>query len=192
MAFSKFNEWGPLSSSLQASHCSGFSSEHGLWSMQAPVAAARAQWLWLAALQHVGSSQTRGQTCVPCIGRQILNLWATREVLIHALEGFLFCLDTHGLDTPFPEATWGTPSSPTCSVQCWLCVTHEFAETAQQSDADVWETDWVALLGQQKNLGHRMWKKVTSPSSVLVLRVWHSTHSTYEFPVGSIRIHHLD
>ena len=28
----------------------------------------------------MGSSQTRDQTCVPCIGRQILNHWTTREV----------------------------------------------------------------------------------------------------------------
>ena len=33
----------------------------------------------LAAPQHVGSSQTRAQTHVPCIGRQILNHCATRE-----------------------------------------------------------------------------------------------------------------
>ena len=38
--------------------------------------------LWLTglvALRHVGSSQTRAQTRVPCIGRQILNHCATRE-----------------------------------------------------------------------------------------------------------------
>ena len=35
-------------------------------------------------------------------------------------------------------------------------MTREFAETAQQSDADVREKDRVALLGQQKNLGHRL------------------------------------
>ena len=29
--------------------------------------------------RHVGSSQTRAQTCVPCIGRQILNHCTTRE-----------------------------------------------------------------------------------------------------------------
>ena len=37
---------------------------------------AQAQELWLtgpAALPHVGSSQTRARTHVPCIGRQILN-----------------------------------------------------------------------------------------------------------------------
>lgn len=76
-----------------------------------------------------------------------------------------------------------------------LCVAHEFAEAAQQSYADVWETDRVALLGQQKNLGHRLRKKVSSPSSVLVLHgchVWHSTQPTHEFPVGSIRSQHLD
>ena len=32
-------------------------------------------------LRHEGSSWTRDQTCVPCIGRRILNHWATREVL---------------------------------------------------------------------------------------------------------------
>ena len=79
-AFSNFTEWGPLSNSLQASHCR--CSLRSIESMQAPVAAARAQWLWLAALRHVGSSQTRGWTCAPCIGRQILNLWTAREVLI--------------------------------------------------------------------------------------------------------------
>ena len=29
------------------------------------------------------SSLTRDQTCIPCIGRQILNHWTTREILIH-------------------------------------------------------------------------------------------------------------
>ena len=33
----------------------------------------------LVAPRHVGSSQTRAQTRVPCIGRQILNHCATRE-----------------------------------------------------------------------------------------------------------------
>ena len=37
-------------------------------------------WLTgLVALRHVGSSQTRARTRVPCIGRQILNRCATRE-----------------------------------------------------------------------------------------------------------------
>ena len=43
----------------------------------------RARYLWctgLVAQQHVGSSQTRARTRVPCIGRWILNHCATREV----------------------------------------------------------------------------------------------------------------
>ena len=47
---------------------------------QAPDA--QAQQLWLtgpAAPRHVGSSQTRARTRVPCIGRQTLNHCATRE-----------------------------------------------------------------------------------------------------------------
>ena len=34
----------------------------------------------LVAPRHVGSSQTRARTCVPCTGRRILNHCATREV----------------------------------------------------------------------------------------------------------------
>ena len=47
---------------------------------QAPDA--QAQKLWLtgpAAPWHLGSSQTRARTRVPCIGRQTLNHCATRE-----------------------------------------------------------------------------------------------------------------
>ena len=47
---------------------------------QAPDA--QAQQLWLmgpVAPRHVGSSQTRARTRVPCIGRQILNHCTTRE-----------------------------------------------------------------------------------------------------------------
>ena len=43
---------------------------------------AQAQQLWLTgpvAPWHVGSSQTRARTRVPCIGRRILNHCATRE-----------------------------------------------------------------------------------------------------------------
>ena len=52
---------------------------------------AQAQQLWhtgLVPLRHVGSSRTRARTCVPCIGRQILNHCATREALCLC---FLFC-----------------------------------------------------------------------------------------------------
>ena len=44
----------------------------------------QAQQFWLTgpvAPWHVGSSQTRTRTRVPCIGRQILNHCATREAL---------------------------------------------------------------------------------------------------------------
>ena len=42
-----------------------------------------AQKLWLMGLVapwHMGSSQTKDQTLIPCISRWILNHWATREV----------------------------------------------------------------------------------------------------------------
>ena len=45
--------------------------------------------MWLTgpvAPWHVGSSQTRARTRVPCIGRQILNHCATREAPIYVFE----------------------------------------------------------------------------------------------------------
>ena len=75
-AFSSCGKRGPLFIAVRgpltiaASRCGA----------QAPDA--QAQQLWhtgLAALRHVGSSQTRARTRVPCIGRQILNHCATRE-----------------------------------------------------------------------------------------------------------------
>ena len=65
-----------LHGGARASHCRGLSCRGA----QAPDA--QAQWLWLtgpAAPWHVGSSQTRARTAVPCIGRRILNHRATRE-----------------------------------------------------------------------------------------------------------------
>ena len=55
--------------------------------------------MWLTGLvapRHVGSSQTRARTRVPCIGRQILNHCATREAPV--LVNFLHCNLT-----PFPS-----------------------------------------------------------------------------------------
>ena len=39
---------------------------------------------------HLGSSQTKGGTCVYCIGRWIFYHWATKEVLIFLLSHFYF------------------------------------------------------------------------------------------------------
>ena len=68
----------------RASHYRGLSC----CGAQAPDA--QAQQLWLtgpAAPRHVGSSQTRARTRVPCIGRQTPNHCATREA---PKPGFIF------------------------------------------------------------------------------------------------------
>ena len=78
----------------------GFSS-CGSWAQQLWLAGSRvqAQQLWrtgLVAPRHVGSSRTRVQTLVPCIGRRILNHCATREahscVLLNKLFNHFKCL----------------------------------------------------------------------------------------------------
>ncbi|XP_069900598.1 AP-2 complex subunit beta-like [Globicephala melas] len=64
--------------STWASHCCGLSR----CGAQAPDTQAQRPWLTdPAAPRHVGSSQTRAQTRVPCIGRRTLNHCATRETL---------------------------------------------------------------------------------------------------------------
>ena len=76
-AFSSCGKWGAsLHRGARASHCRGLSC----CGAQAPDAQAQQLWLTgLVAPRHVGSSQTRARTLVPCIGRQILNHCATRE-----------------------------------------------------------------------------------------------------------------
>ena len=60
----------------RASHLRGLSC----CGAQAPDAQAQQLWLTgLVAPRHVGSSQTRARTRVPCIGRQTLKHCATRE-----------------------------------------------------------------------------------------------------------------
>ena len=92
----------------QASRCKGLSvSERGLqalglqWSGLAG-SGARAEPLWcpgFGAPQVVGSSQTRDQTCVRCIGRRILSHWSTREVGFFLLFVRVFvCLNFLGSD----------------------------------------------------------------------------------------------
>ena len=60
------------------------SHHRGLSCCRAQAPDVQAQQLWLtgpAAPRHVGSSQTRARTRVPCIGRQTLNHCTTREAL---------------------------------------------------------------------------------------------------------------
>ena len=82
-ALSSCGERGPLFIAVHrpltvaASHCRA----------QAPDAQARQLWhTGLAAPRHVGSSQTRARTRVPCTGRQTLNHCATREALFFFLN----------------------------------------------------------------------------------------------------------
>ena len=74
----------------RASHCGGLPC-CGAWAPGAQTSVGVARGLWSAGSAamahgpscsaHVGSSQTRARTGVPCIGRQTLNHCATREAL---------------------------------------------------------------------------------------------------------------
>ena len=87
-----------------ASHHRGARASHscGLSCCGAQAPDVQAQQLWPTgpvAPWHVGSSQTRARTRVPCIGRQILNHCATREARI--ILFIYFVLEKH-LNSFFP------------------------------------------------------------------------------------------
>ena len=80
--------------SRAALHCSAWAFPgSGFSRCGAQAVGVQAQWLrtqaqrllistcGLVALRHVGSSWTRDQSHAPCIDRQILNHWTTREIL---------------------------------------------------------------------------------------------------------------
>ena len=84
----------------RATHCRGLSR----CGAQAPDAQAQQLWLMgLVAPWHVGSSQTRARTRVPCIGRQTLNHCATREA---QKESFNLLLVDEVLATRVLRAKW--------------------------------------------------------------------------------------
>ena len=69
----------------------------------------------LAALQHVVSFWTRDWTCVPCLERQILNHWATREVARHFFKNTWHV--SFALEKFSSSLTHGPPVSQTLSVR---------------------------------------------------------------------------
>ena len=77
-AFSSCGKWGPLFIVV----CGPLTIAASCCGAQAPDAQAQQLWLMgLVAPRHVGSSQTRARTRVPCIGRQMLNHCANKEAL---------------------------------------------------------------------------------------------------------------
>ena len=86
-AFSSCGKRGPLFIAVRgpliiAASLVAESHYRSLSCCRAQAPDAQAQQLWVTGLvapRHVGSSQTRARTRVPCIGRQTLNHCATRE-----------------------------------------------------------------------------------------------------------------
>ena len=133
-AISRYSEQGLLPScNVQASHCRGFAccraqalkimsfSSCGSWAQQL-------QHMGLVALWHVGSSQIRDWTHVPCIGRWILNHWTTREVSIHS-PGLNLCPCLHSVSwSPLRSLFRGAP---------WILISNTPARSSQITLIDV-------------------------------------------------------
>ena len=113
-ALSNCGEQGPL-----------FIAVRGLSCCRAQAPDAQAQQLQLtgpAAPRHVGSSQTRAQTRVPCIGRQTLNHFATREAPIKLflilVFSFFICLGLAALTRILSSVLNSKPSLLYPYVKC--------------------------------------------------------------------------
>ena len=76
----------------------------------------------------MGSSQTRARTRVPCIGRQILNHCATREVpLLVSLVAKTKIKEPSGSSGPAPKEGWlpsRLPPCPACRLCCAIRAAH--------------------------------------------------------------------
>ena len=84
-ASSSCGKWGPLFIAVRGPLTIAASpvAEHRLQTRRLSNCGSRAQ------LRHMGSSQTRARTRVPCISRQILNHCATREARSLSFEGII-------------------------------------------------------------------------------------------------------
>ena len=85
-------KWGPLFIAVRGllTIAASLVADHRLQTRRLSSCGSRAQW-------HVGSSQTRGRTRVPCIGRQILNHCAPGKTFIILLN-FFFSLSFSNLN----------------------------------------------------------------------------------------------
>ena len=102
-AFSSCGKRGPLFIAVRGPLTIAASLVAG----QAPDAQAQQLWLTgLVAPRHVGSSQTRARTRVPCIGRQTLNHCATREA---QLRNFLKRRHLSFPGSPLEPISWLGP-----------------------------------------------------------------------------------
>ena len=87
-------------------HGARASHHRGLSRCGAQAPDAQAQQLWLtgpAAPRHVGSSQTRARTRVPCISRQTPNHCATREALLFSSA---FCFSSLFYKSVITAQSW--------------------------------------------------------------------------------------
>ena len=98
--------------------------------------ARRLQQLWhmgSVALQHVKSSRTRDRTCVPCIDRQTLNHWTTREVHHNQFYKIFITfkrnsvpMDSHSAFPPSPPLLPQPWAVTDWSLSPWICLFRTF------------------------------------------------------------------
>ena len=135
------------------------------WGAQAPDA--QAQQLRLtgpAAPWHVGSSQTRARTRVPCTGRQILNHCATREAQIFQCFYILSLVNKRWL------STCATPPSLSPNIQLWKRI--KFLPCTQTPTPAgpwmpgkwPWSRCWMDLLGRRRPESLRVPQAPPQPS----------------------------
>ena len=118
-AFSSCGERGPFFIAVRGplTIATSLVAEHRLQTRRLSSCGARA----LVAPRHVGSSQTRARTLVPCIGKQILNHCATREAPSSFFNSEFFSSYSILPFSPFPA-----PSNAFSTSCFWICPSQTF------------------------------------------------------------------
>ena len=100
----------------------------------------------LVAPQHVGSSQTKNQTCVPIIVRRIIYHWATREalvVIIMIVVDIIDCLIT----SPPPNRNYMR-----AEIVCFFCMIRAWPANTKLVLDKYTVSEWISQISSKMNV----------------------------------------
>ena len=142
-------------------------SSCGSWAQQLWLVGSRAQaqQLWhtgLVAPRHVGSSQNRARTRVPCIGGWILNLCATREVP----RGGYFYIDNFFL---LEFSFFWKLQAPLPFLICAVCLLFSFT----------WQLLWEHQVPDQEPGTQNNWRGLLKVRGHRVVYLWMNRVTEY-------------
>ena len=147
----------------------------GLQSLWLAGSRAKAQWFWhigLVSPRHVGSSQSRDQSGVPCIARWILNHWTTREALL------LYSYWNHFMVLLIVVDTVLIMHAESLQLCLTLCNPMDYSPPSSSVCGIFWAgiLEWVAMPSFRGSSRPRGWAHVSYVSCIDRPVLYHSHH----------------